>query len=343
MKKTLLLFLLVALFLMGCGSAAPEATAVPTVASTATPLPEPTLTPTPEIPLALLVIPADMDQEVSDIYQTLVYNLAQSAGMRFQVRNTLAVEDLEPSLRVAIVLPPDPGLAELAPAAPQAQFLSVNIPDIAPGGNISVLADTDRPDIAAFISGYIAAMISEDYHAGLMIPKDDALGQITLAAFRKGFEYYCGTCNPYILPPWCTITPCYPQHVDIPADEDPSTYNAYSDFLILQRQVETMYVSPQFATPELLTYLSSSGVLVVSDFTPTQILGNWVATIQPDVVAAIELAWADLAAGVGGKSVTSPLVITHVNEEHLPPGKLQNAQEVLNQLQTGQIATGVNP
>lgn len=343
MKKKLLITLLLAFLLTACGGQAEAPAEPPTLTPTATFTPEPTLTPTPEIPLALLVVPADMDQEVSDTYQSLVYNLAQNSGMRFQVRNTLTVEDLEPSLRVVIALPPDPGFAELAPQAPQAQFLSVNIPGIVPSGNVSILANTDRPDIAAFISGYIAGMITEDYHAGLMIPKDDALGQTMLAAFKTGFAYYCGTCSPYILPPWCTTAPCYPQYIDIPADEDPATFNAYSDFLILQRQVETIYVSPQFATSDLLTYLSSNGVLVISDFTPTQILGNWVASIQPDVVTAIKLAWPDLAAGVGGKSVTSPLVIVNVNEEHLPPGKLQNAQEVLAQLQSGQILTGVNP
>ncbi len=342
-KQLFPLILITALLLAGCGSAAVEPTAIPTLAPTETAIPEPTLTPTPAIPLALLVVPADMDQEASDIFQTLVYNLAQSAGMRFQVRNTLTTADLEPSLRVVIALPPDPGLMELALAAPQAQFLSVNIPDMVAGGNLSVLANTDRPDIAAFISGYIAAMITEDYRAGLMIPKDDALGQTTLAAFRNGVEYYCGTCSPYILPTWCTVLPCFPQFVEIPSDEAPAAYNAYSDFLVLQRQVETMYVAPQFATPELLTYLSSSGVLVISDLSPQQKLGNWVATIQPDVIHAIESAWPNLAAGTGGVNITSPLILVDVSPEHLPPGKEQQAQDVLSQLQTGYILTGVNP
>ncbi len=337
MKKIFGLILLVAILLTGCGSAAAEATPIPIVESTATPLPEPTLTPTPEIPLALLVVPADMDQEISNTYQTLVYNLAQSAGMRFQVRNTLTPADLESALRVVITLPPDPGLAELAPMAPQAQFLSVNIPNMVAGGNLSVLANTERPDISAFMAGYIGAAITEDYRTGLIIPKDDPVGQVMLAAFRTGHEYYCGICQ-IIFPPYND----YPLFVEIPADAPLAEYNAYADYLI-NHTVETMYVSPQLANEDLMTYLSSNGILVISDLPPQKITGNLVATIQPDVVHAIESAWAQLVAGTGGVNITSPLILENVNSEHLPPGKEQDAQNILAELQAGYILTGVNP
>ena len=340
MKKRFALFLIISLFMVGCAKPAEPETEIPataTLAPTETPLPEATLTATPEIPLALLVLPADMDQETSDTYQALVYNLAQSSGMRFQVRNTLTVEDLEPSLRVVIVLPPDPGLMALAPAAPQAQFLSVNIPDMVAGGNLSVLANTDRPDIAAFLAGQIAAMITQDYHTGLMIPKDDPVGQVMLAAFRKGVEYECGLCQP-----WAGPFNDYPLFVEIPADAPPEQYNAYADYLI-NHTVETMYVSPQLITPELLTYLSTNGTLVISDLSPVKKYGNWVATIQPDVIHAIQIAWPQLVAGTGGVNIASPLVLTDVSPEHLPPGQQQVSQDYLTQLQAGYIDTGVNP
>ena len=336
-KRYLILIVLVALLITGCGSAATETPASSTLAPTSTPLPAPTLIPTPAIPLAILVLPADMDQELSDQYQTLVYDLAQSAGMRFQVRNTLTVEDLEPALRVVIILPPDPGLAELAPAAPQAQFLAVNLPDIVAGGNVSLLANTTRPDITAFMAGYIGAMITVDFHTGLIIPKDEPVGQVLRTAFVTGQEYSCGICNP-----WAGPFYEYPIFVEVPADAPENQYGAYADYLI-NHTVETMYVYPAFATPDLLTYLASNGILIISNMDPPQEMGNWVASIQPDVIHAIESAWPDLVAGVGGVNVASPLVITNVNEEHLPLGHLQKAQEVLEQLQAGYIFTGVNP
>ena len=338
--KTLLLLIIATTLLIGCGgSAATEAPADPVVdsAPTAIPQPEATLPPTPEIPLALLVVPADLDQELSNTYQTLVYNLAQSAGMRFQVRNTLTPDDLESALRVVIALPPDPGLTELAPMAPQAQFLSVNIPNMVAGGNLSVLANTERPDISAFMAGYIGATITVDYHTGLMIPKDDPVGQLMLAAFRKGQEYACGLCQP-----WAGPFNDYPLFVEIPEDAPLSEYNAYADYLI-NHTVETMYVSPQLANEDLMTYLYSNGILVISDLPPQKITGNLVATIQPDVIRAIESAWPQLIAGVGGTNITSPLILENINSEHLDLGKAQDAQDILSQLQAGYILTGVNP
>ncbi|MCF6277781.1 MAG: hypothetical protein L3J16_03400, partial [Anaerolineales bacterium] len=146
--------LLLAFLLAGCGSAAPEQT-LPTSAPVSTAIPAPTLIPTPTTPLAILIVPEDMDQELSDQYQALVYNLAQGSGMRFQVRNRLTPEALAfgPTLKVVIALPPAPGLAELVTAAPQTQFLAVNIPEVTAGGNLSVLSNTSRPDISAFLAG----------------------------------------------------------------------------------------------------------------------------------------------------------------------------------------------
>ena len=110
-----LLNLIVITLLVACGQSTPDAT--PTSIPTETPIPLPTLTATPSTPLAILVMPADLDPAMYELYQTTVYDLTQQAGFRFQVRNTLSEADLEPALRVVIVLPPDPGSGIAALAA----------------------------------------------------------------------------------------------------------------------------------------------------------------------------------------------------------------------------------
>ena len=47
----------------------------PTVTPTVTPAPADTVEPSPSTPLAILLMPADMDKTTSDLYQTEVYNL----------------------------------------------------------------------------------------------------------------------------------------------------------------------------------------------------------------------------------------------------------------------------
>ena len=97
-----------------------------------------------------------------------------------------------------IALPPDPGIAALAAAAPQVQFLAINIPDVTAGGNISVLSGGAQSDIAAFLAGYTAALTTEDYRIGMIIPKDNADAIRALNAYATGMKFYCGICRPYI-------------------------------------------------------------------------------------------------------------------------------------------------
>ncbi len=214
MQRTLslsILGLILTVILAACGQSTPEAT--PTPIPTDTPIPTATFTATPSSPLAILVLPADMDQAMYDLYQTTVYDLAQQAGFRFQVRNTLSELDLEPALRVVIALPPDPGpgIAALAAAAPQTQFLAINIPDIAPGGNISVLANTVQTDVMAFMAGYIGAMITDDYRIGMIYPDGNADALRALEAYANGKTYFCGICRPYYYLPYD-----FPQSIPIP-------------------------------------------------------------------------------------------------------------------------------
>ena len=330
--------MIAALFLAGCAiGGAPAATKTPSPTETA--IPTETLTPTPQVPLTILLIPEDLPKEDADAYESLVYNLAQQEGMRFQVRNHLSVEDLgyEPALKVVIALPPVENLADLAAAAPQAQFLAINIPDAAAGGNISVLANESRPDIVAFLAGYIGAMITEDYHIGIILPQDDPNTPLMAAAYENGMTYYCGLCNP-----WAGPFYDYPLDVEIPGDAEPKDYNAYADYLT-NHQVETMYVPPALATADFLTYLSSSGTLVIGSASPARKLGNWVVTIQPNIPQAIQAAWPNLVAGAGGTVVPAPLSLTDVQPDFLTPGKQRLAQEVLDDLQAGLIDTGATP
>lgn len=332
--KLILFIILIMSILSACSLGGNSAT--PTAVSTITPTPLPTLTPTPVVPLAILVLPADMNKDESDAFQKVVYDLAQQAGMRFQVRNSLTPADLEPGLKIVIALPPDPGIAALAAAAPQVQFLAVNIPGVNAGGNISVSASNTQVDIPAFLAGYTAAMISDDYHIGIMIPKDSADGQKAAAAFSNGMAYYCGLCRPFYYLPYS-----FPQVIEIPSTEKAANYGAYADFLIIQHKVYTIYLYPDIEVKELTDYLGTTGTQVIGDFLPSSKPSGWVMTIRNDQVKVIQSAWPDLIAGKGGQSIQSPLGLADVDPTMLSAGKLRLVQQTLNDLESGRISTGV--
>lgn len=337
MRVKFILFLALAVGLTACGGRATEVPP-PTAVPSPTALPTATLIPTLSTPLVILVLPADMDQATSDLYQKTVYDLALASGHRFQVRNALTPQDLaDPTLKVVIALPPDPGLAALAPSAPGVQFLAVNLPDISAGGNVSVLAPNTQVEIPAFIAGYVAAMVTEEYHIGMMIPKDDANAQIAYAAFENGMRYFCGLCKPFYFSQYS-----YPQYIEVPADEQPSRYGGYANVLLNDRDVDTIYIYPSLANAEFLSYAGTTGALLIGTNMPDPRPGGWVMTIEPDTVKAIQNAWPALIAGQGGQNVQSPLGIADADPTILTPGKLAQAQEVLNNLIAGRILPG-NP
>jgi hypothetical protein len=334
-SKTAIFVIILAAALSACSlGKQPEPTAAPTF----TPVPADTAVPTASTPLAILLMPSDMDKATSNAYETEVYNLAQASGMRFQVRNSLNPKEMEPGLKVVVALPPDPGIAGLAEAAPNVQFLAIDIPGITAGGNVSVLAGAGRPDIPAFIAGYTAAMISDDHHIGMLVPRGNATAQAAESAFANGMAYYCGLCQPFYYLPYG-----FPQFQDIPTDEVKARYPAYADILIVQHKVDVIFLYPDIVAKELTDYLSQTGTYMIGMQTPNPKPGTWIMTVQPDEVKAIDKAWPDLVAGKGGQSVQSPLGLSDMEPSVVSPGKQRLVQQVLDDLLAGRLATGVNP
>ena len=338
MRTKLVLLLLASTLLTACGR---RATATPDVPS---PTFAPTASPTPSTPLAILVLPADMPQDEKDRYQTLVYDLTQANGMRWQVLNTLTAEDLAlvgPALKVVIALPPDPGLAALTAAASGVQFLAVGIPDLAPAPNLSTVGASGIPvDQEAFLAGYIAGLVAPEWKVGILYQKDTPGGTAARDAFANGFTYYCGSCRNPLFPQPAGI---YPVTVPIPTDAKPGEYTAYAD-LLLRNVVKVAYVYPEIATPELLSYMSQNDMLIIGQTIPGEdVRSHWVVSIQPDLIAAIKNIFPDLVAGTGGKIIPTPLFLADVNPDLLSQGKLRMVQDVLDGLQNGTIGTGVTP
>lgn len=330
-------FLLILMMLTACsaGTPTPAETAAAPLPS-ATPVPTAGPTTTPPAPLVILVIPAEMNEAQSKAYQKAVYDLAQAQGYRFVVLNKLTAADLEPTLKVVVALTPELDIASLAAAAPQTQFLAIDFPNLQPAGNLSVLGgQAAKIDQVAFIAGYIAAMVTEDYHTGALLEKDSPDAATIMTAFRAGHEFYCGLCSPYAGP-----FEEYPLFQDIPQDAKPNEYGAYADILI-RKQVDTLFLQPGVDVPELLEYLPTVGVLMIGTQTPTKELSGWVVSLQPDYIEALQSAFPALLAGQGGQAFPAPLSFNNANPDLFSPGKEQDARRTLDDVLAGFVSTGV--
>lgn len=334
--------LIMLLLLAGCalnGDDTPTVTIPPTLPVTE--VPSDVATATPGTPLAILIIPMDMAQEQSNLYQATINDLAQASGMRFQVRNSLssAEIELETNLEIVVALPPDPGLTSLASGAPEVQFLGVTIPGLSATENLSLVGAEGTPiKNQAFMAGYITTLLSPDYRVGIITQKDTPEGTLAYDAFLNGMTFYCGLCNPQF-PPWYE----YPVHSEIPTDTPEGQYRFFADPL-KNYNVDFAYVFPGVATEDLLDTMSQYGLNIISETRPNERLtSNWVVSLKPNVVPAIQSIWPDLVAGLGGQNLPLPLFLTDVNPDLLSEGKQKDVQDILDRLQRGEISTGINP
>ena len=122
-----------------------------------------------------------------------------------------------------------------------------------------------------------------------------------------------------------------------------SNYNGHAELLI-QNFVKVAYLYPAIATPDLLAYMAQNGVLLISQNLPGEdVRPNWIASIQPDLISALQQLFPELAGGKGGQVAATPLFLADVNPDLLSDAKIRLVQDVLTGLQNGTIGTGVNP
>ena len=240
---------------------------------------------------------------------------------------------------MVVSLPPDPGLANLAAAAPHTQFVAVGMPGVQPAKNLFVVgAQGARPDRQGFLAGDIAASITPDWRIGVINREDTGAGKAARQGFFNGATYYCGLCRS-AYPPFYP----YPLYVELPAQASQAEQQAAADYMI-DHAAKTVYVYPGAGDEALLEYLAQKGVNLIGGANPPQAAESlWVASIQPDLLKAVRDLWPRLLKGEPGASVDVPLAITNANPALFSPGRQRLAQTTLDDLLAGFIDTGVDP
>jgi hypothetical protein len=244
---------------------------------------------------------------------------------------------------LVVALPPDPGLANLASANPGIQFLAVGIGGVEAGrleagANVSLIgAQGGRPDLSGFLAGYLASVVTQDWRVGVISRADLTEAKAARLGFVNGAIFYCGLCRP-AYPPFVQ----YPLFSELLAEGEQAEQQA-ADQLIASA-VKTVFLAPGIGETFLPGYLAQAGVNMIGGGSPAESLRpHWIASIRLDQAEAIRQLWPQLIKGEGGISVSAPVVITDVNPDLLSPGRQRLVEQMLSELLSGYIDTGVDP
>jgi hypothetical protein len=340
---TLALFGILGLLLGACASPRVTSEVTPTDEDRVTLTPEltatasPTYTPSP--PRVILLASKDADAELVLSIEGVIRELANEVGYVVETRTALSSDEIDTSVRLVVGFPPDQDLEILAESVKAVQFLSIGIPGLSPRDNLSLIGPMGfRSDHVGFMAGYISAVITQDWRVGVIGRSDTTNGMAEINGFVNGARYYCGTCRP-VFPPYVQ----YPIQVGLSEFEIENAWQAAVDTLI-EAAVDTVYISPEIANPQILSTLVESGMIVLGGRKPSdELLTNWVVTLGEDPAEAVRGLWEDLLGGKGGASIPVQITMHDPNPELFSYGRQRLAESILGELLEGFIDTGVDP
>ena len=343
MNKKIGLYWLIAVFLMaGCSfNAGPDTPGAEITATEELTLTEiPTETPISLPPVGVFLTPDGSDSDLVEELNPLFSAYIKEQGLRYQVLPNLSADDFETEdFQIVIVLPPFPDLETLAQQAPQTKFLAVGFNDLDPLENLSVLRSGGGAfDVQGFIAGYIAAMITTDWRVGVLSIQENENALAAREGFQVGVKYYCGLCNPKYAP--TGINYIYPKYIDLPVDVTDLEVEANVNFLV-DRAVNTYYIVPQLGKDQVYRMLVGYQKKMIgpgSDFRE-EYRDYWVASLEYDLVAALQEFWPEFITTEFGIEGTPPLLITDINPDLLSPGKLKMVESILDEVSNGYIGT----
>jgi hypothetical protein len=323
------------------GTATPTATLKP-VEATAPPAPStplPTASPIPLPPLGLLIAPEGSSELVVPTIAEMLQSLSMDTGLVWEVRNGLSSGEIPAGVQMVVALYPTTNLNELVAAEPDIPFLAIGIPGLTPAPNLSQIeGDGFRPDQAAFLAGYLAAIITEDWRVGVLNLSGSGSGLAARRGFLNGARYFCGLCRP-VFPPFEN----YPLFVDIPPGAGQSDWQSAAD-LLLAKGVETIYLAPGLELEGLQEYLADNGVLIIGSTSRSAAPAvSWVASVRVAPEVALFEIWPVFSEGETNVKIPLPLVVTDVNETYLSPGRLQLVEAMVPELLEGIVDSGVDP
>lgn len=328
-----LVYLAMTTAIVGCGALPFQvSTALPSPAITQPPTitsaPPPTRTPGP--PIVLAVVPTDLDAAQAKQAKAQLGDLAQSSGMLFQTQPTLQTAEVPPDLAYLILLTSvsNADLTAIWAQVPTARIIALAADGLSSQPNLALLqVPGDAKLQQAFLAGYTAALITDDYRVATLTAVESKDGLAQADAFRNGAEYYCGLCRP-VRPPYEN----YPLSLPYGSSSGPVAS------VLSGTGVQTVFVPAALSDAQTLTDLVDSGMTLLGSIpSPPELKQSWAASFQPSPVAAIQAAWSSLTSESPPSAVSIPITVQDVNADLLSPGRLRLVVQTQADLAAGFI------
>lgn len=326
--------------LAGCASPGSPTTIPDQAAPTPSAMPSstpPPPTPTSLPPVGVILASQEADRRIVNEVKPIITSWMDENGYPLQRLETLTMQSFnEGAYKYVVAVYPQPNVDVLAEAFPKTDFLAVGFSDLQPRQNLSVIPSGQAfYDQQGFIAGYIAAMITPDWRVAAVGVRDHEPAQQAREAFVLGVRYFCGLCRPEY-PPYYE----YPLFIELDQEASLEQWQSSANVLV-NKNVETIYVVPGAGGEDLLRFLVGADVNVISEgrFYREEFREAWVASLEFDLLGTFRDYWPDFVAGDTGKVIQPPLIIEDVNQDLLSPGRLRNAESTLEQVEKGWIKT----
>jgi len=332
--KITLLGILVLLAACGGPGNNGQASATPTMERPVVPTASPTAAPD----LVYLVSGGEVQEMMSSRVEDIITTLSAAEGNEFIVLAEISESDLDKNTKVVFILPPDPGLNDLAVRYADVQFVAIGIHGLSAEDNLTRIGPEGLgADQVGFIAGIISAAITPDWRVGAVSMLNSGEEQASNLAFQNGVKFYCGLCR-QAYPPFHS----YPLGVEASTSEITAVQDAINTLSNLD--VDTIFLSPELSAAASAEMLEGSDLSYIGGESPGEDLGGkWLATVRAAPELAIEEIWDNVWMGDGGGTVSMPVIIEDINSERLTPGREAWVQEILQDLIDGYIDTGVDP
>jgi hypothetical protein len=321
-----------ALMLAACAVAAPPTpTTTPAQATAASATPTPSATAT-QAPDAVVLLADDTGRFPTAAVRATLDTLAADSGFQLLVLASGAASEIPATTRIIVGQASYTDVDSYQQQAPQVHFVLFG-PSSQPEQDAVTLLPMGEnlSQRLAFAAGYTAALLTDDYRVGLLLPSD--LPDLS-TAFANGYQYYCGLCRP-VYPPYVS----YPATAILTPDSLEETAQSLADL-----SVKTTYVVGAALTTESVEALAGQGIGVLGEGKPAGSEGRqWLATIRPAPEQALQTLWPLMMAGETPTQARVPIVIEERDEAVFGQGKLRLAEQVVSDLQAGWIDPGITP